>query len=70
MNVRQAEEYLQKHHPDIKLICQINVKRVPHSIAFVNGKFHNVQGAYRAKLGLVSVCTPIQNNRGYFPRFL
>lgn len=58
INVQHGEIWLQKNAPDVRLICLINVRRVPHSIAFVDGKFHNVLGATRAKLSSVDICTP------------
>lgn len=57
ITVQRAEIWLQKNAPDIRLLCYINVRRVPHTIAFVDGKFHNVLGATRAKLGSVDICT-------------
>jgi hypothetical protein len=58
MTVRAAEAYLRVNDPDIRLCCQINVGRIPHSISFVNGSFDNVQGAYRAKVRSAYKVTP------------
>jgi hypothetical protein len=59
MTVRQAEAYLQQNDPDAVICCQISVQRIPHSIAFVGGKFHNVQGAYKAKIRLAYQYTKV-----------
>jgi hypothetical protein len=56
MTVRQAQAYLAVHDPDVRLLCVINAGRVPHSIAFVNGQFHNVLGAWNARIKLADVC--------------
>lgn len=57
MTVRQAETYLAEHDPNIRLICTIMAGGVPHSIAFADGKFHNVLGAYKAQIRLASIFT-------------
>lgn len=48
--VRNAELYINENFPEEKLICSIYLRGIPHSIVFVNGKFENVQGAYKAKI--------------------
>jgi len=58
MTVQAAELWLRQNAPDVRLLAVINVRRVPHTIAFVDGKFHNVLGATRAKLNLVWICKP------------
>jgi hypothetical protein len=56
VTVRRFEEWLQQNDPDVRLIAAIMVRGMLHSIAFVGGKFHNVQGAYKARVRLVSSC--------------
>jgi len=57
MTVQQAQVYLQEHEPDARLICLIHARGVPHSIAFADGQFHNVEGAWRARIRLAYYCT-------------
>lgn len=59
MTVKQAEEWLQSNDPEVKLHCMIYVDRMPHAIAFVDGKFHNVLGAYKSKIRLCYECKKI-----------
>lgn len=59
MTVRQAEAWLKENDPNVKLHCTIYVDRMPHAIAYVNGEFHNVLGAYKARLRLVYLCRKI-----------
>lgn len=56
MTVQQAQVYLQDNDPDVRLICMIHAGRVPHSIAFADGQFHNVENAWKAKLRLAYYC--------------
>lgn len=62
MTVRQAEAFLQKNDPSVRLLGMINVYRMPHQIAFADGKFHNVLGAYKARLQSVDICHPIKED--------
>lgn len=57
MTVQQAQDYLQANDPDVRLLCMIHAGRIPHSIAFADGQFHNVQGAWKAKIRLAYYCT-------------
>jgi hypothetical protein len=56
--VADAEIYLQAHDPDARLIATIRVRRTPHAIAFVGGRFHNTQGVRRGLIGLADRCLP------------
>lgn len=53
----QAERYLQAHHPQERVLAQITVRRTRHAIAFTDGRFHNLQGAIRARIRLADLCT-------------
>lgn len=55
----QAERYLQAHHPKARVLAQITVRRMRHAIAFTDGRFHNLQGATRARIRLADLCTPL-----------
>lgn len=59
MSVKAARAWLQENDPTAHLWCSINVRGVPHSICFVDGDFHNVLGADRAKLRLVQTVSPV-----------
>lgn len=55
----QAERYLQAHHADARVLAHITVRRMRHAIAFTDGRFHNLQGATRARIRLADLCTPL-----------
>jgi len=57
MTVRAGEAWLRENNPDAKILAAIYVDRMLHSIAYTDGAFHNVLGAYKARLRLVYVCT-------------
>lgn len=58
LTVAQAEAHLRARDPEARVIATIHVRRTPHSIAYVAGRFHNVQGARRARIGLADRCKP------------
>jgi hypothetical protein len=59
MNVRQAQVWLKENDPNAVLIAQIHAGGWPHAISFKNGEWHNVLGAFKARLRLVYSCSPI-----------
>jgi len=59
MTVKRAEEWLRANDPDVVLICTIMLGGIPHAISYKNGRFDNVQGAYKAKLRLVDRVMPL-----------
>jgi hypothetical protein len=56
MTVRAGEAWLRENDPEAKILAAIYVDGMLHSIAYTNGAFHNVLGAYKARLRLVYIC--------------